>query len=705
MKKEFFYETIMLLFGSLIPLWVLVDTFELVENVYLLLGIICFLLLLLNLLKEKTGRYIVILLFLILMAVFGFIKIDTIILGFKSCYNEIVQVYYKSIQVSLDQFAVRGSLVELEKARFLFLIFVGCLGGVFNHVALIQMRKPLFAFLISLIFCFPFLVIQVPLDWILMAILIAYWFVLMLPIFSKVIKHTKPMIVQVLMIMMSVILIISIFTNVLPEVRVKNAYSPDTIQTQLIEKINAFLQHFASVQIKQSSLNLSLAGNRYYDDVVHASITRELPKSLYLKRQSYAIYNENKWESLLVEDYNRSNIDFDKIFKWITTYEVNSSMLEIISIEDMRVGNSYSLQPYHIRSLTSQNYDLSYDIGYEIKNSNRYTIQVFSGQGAYRIDSEHQKYQSFVKEYYLQVDKNIQKLFEEMNLLKPDAFKSIVSETERRQEITKYILGILQDYSYTLTPGFTPNNEDFVTYFLQKSKKGYCVHFATAATLMFRYYGIPARYVEGYYLSQNRLEKENGFYKGDILDSDAHAWVETLSVLNGWEPVEVTVGTVLSDPNDPNTPQIENPTNPNSPQGNNPINRPNTPTNTPDPDVNVPQNKISKDRYFVFLIIGLILIYGMIRYSILILRRIRFSKNDQKTVYAMAKYHKKIEKYAMDRNERLIELFEKNRFSEEGCTVEEISEIRQNIRKRVTIIDQNLPFMKRLYFRYVKMYK
>ena len=30
------------------------------------------------------------------------------------------------------------------------------------------------------------------------------------------------------------------------------------------------------------------------------------------------------------------------------------------------------------------------------------------------------------------------------------------------------------------------------------SKKGYDVHFATAAVLMFRYYGIPARYAEGY---------------------------------------------------------------------------------------------------------------------------------------------------------------------------------------------------------------
>lgn len=39
------------------------------------------------------------------------------------------------------------------------------------------------------------------------------------------------------------------------------------------------------------------------------------------------------------------------------------------------------------------------------------------------------------------------------------------------------------------------------------SKKGYDVQFATAATLMFRYYGIPARYVEGYLITPKDAKK------------------------------------------------------------------------------------------------------------------------------------------------------------------------------------------------------
>ncbi len=38
-------------------------------------------------------------------------------------------------------------------------------------------------------------------------------------------------------------------------------------------------------------------------------------------------------------------------------------------------------------------------------------------------------------------------------------------------------------------------------YFLLENQRGYCMHFATAATLLLRTMGVPARYVEGYILS------------------------------------------------------------------------------------------------------------------------------------------------------------------------------------------------------------
>lgn len=66
-------------------------------------------------------------------------------------------------------------------------------------------------------------------------------------------------------------------------------------------------------------------------------------------------------------------------------------------------------------------------------------------------------------------------------------------------DATSVILSVLENStSYTLTPGSAPVNTDIVEYFLFDSREGYCVHYASAATLMYRLYGIPARYGAGY---------------------------------------------------------------------------------------------------------------------------------------------------------------------------------------------------------------
>ncbi len=118
-----------------------------------------------------------------------------------------------------------------------------------------------------------------------------------------------------------------------------------------------------------------------------------------------------------------------------------------------------------------------------------------------------------------------------------------------------------EEIPYTYRPGATPWRQDFVNYFLEKNRKGYCAHFASAATLIFRYYGIPARYVEGYAIDADEISEDGkalrdkryeDYYDGyselgkisviaqDVTDADAHAWVEIYVAGRGWTPVEVT---------------------------------------------------------------------------------------------------------------------------------------------------------------------
>ena len=108
-------------------------------------------------------------------------------------------------------------------------------------------------------------------------------------------------------------------------------------------------------------------------------------------------------------------------------------------------------------------------------------------------------------------------------------------------EITMWITATLKNRAvYTLMPGNAPVNKDIVEYFLFESGKGYCQHFASAATLMYRLYGIPARYASGYRVFPSDFQLEKGVYRAHVTDESAHAWVEVFIRDFGWVPIEVT---------------------------------------------------------------------------------------------------------------------------------------------------------------------
>lgn len=98
-------------------------------------------------------------------------------------------------------------------------------------------------------------------------------------------------------------------------------------------------------------------------------------------------------------------------------------------------------------------------------------------------------------------------------------------EGSGQEAVTRIILRTLHERaSYTQTPGRAPYNQDIVEYFLFENQKGYCVHFASAAVLMYRMYGIPSRYVSGYAISPAEFEQqEDGSYVAVISDQNAHA--------------------------------------------------------------------------------------------------------------------------------------------------------------------------------------
>lgn len=169
--------------------------------------------------------------------------------------------------------------------------------------------------------------------------------------------------------------------------------------------------------------------------------------------------------------------------------------------------------------------------------------------GIISYQNREQSYQKYVQDVYTQLPEHTrgvaQQFLEESTLslpTSPSDYNPMVTQDVVRQ-ITNYLAG---NYTYTLSPGSTPSDEDFVEYFLFKNKKGYCSHFASATAVILRSLGIPARYVEGYVVTESDIktaESNSGYqYEYIINDTNAHAWVEVYQDKVGWIPFETTPG-------------------------------------------------------------------------------------------------------------------------------------------------------------------
>lgn len=91
-------------------------------------------------------------------------------------------------------------------------------------------------------------------------------------------------------------------------------------------------------------------------------------------------------------------------------------------------------------------------------------------------------------------------------------------------------------YSKSDTP-YTPEEEDYVDYFLFDSKIGYCDNFSSAMVVLLRSIGIESRWTKGY--SSGEMMDADHYI---IRKNNAHSWVEVYFTGYGWIPFEPTPG-------------------------------------------------------------------------------------------------------------------------------------------------------------------
>jgi hypothetical protein len=112
------------------------------------------------------------------------------------------------------------------------------------------------------------------------------------------------------------------------------------------------------------------------------------------------------------------------------------------------------------------------------------------------------------------------------------------TEYDKVMAVTNY----LSQFKYVLEGTYPPENKDAVEDFLTVQKAGNCTNFASAAVVLLRGAGIPARFCTGYiphYVDKSR----NTFV---VLAKDYHAWPEIYFPGYGWIEFEVTPGSVAN---------------------------------------------------------------------------------------------------------------------------------------------------------------
>lgn len=144
----------------------------------------------------------------------------------------------------------------------------------------------------------------------------------------------------------------------------------------------------------------------------------------------------------------------------------------------------------------------------------------------------------------------IQELATTICLTMPEVSLAAVRDPESREgplqrdRLTRAVIDYVIDelgcrYTLTPDPDRTSSALDGVENFLSVTQEGYCVQFASATVLLLRACGIPARYVEGYIVTE--LEEDpSGGYTGSVHDYQAHAWAEVYFDGIGWIPYETT---------------------------------------------------------------------------------------------------------------------------------------------------------------------
>lgn len=280
---------------------------------------------------------------------------------------------------------------------------------------------------------------------------------------------------------------------------------------------------------ERDQIDLSRVGNRIETNTAVMEIYTEYNGVLYLRGRDYDVYTGLDWKA----SEDRYEEDYGPSLRW-------QSITEKADIRVLGKRGQYYLPCYPTEQQTLYGGRIP-----NPDNESTYTYAFFP----LRWDWEHTwvAYDNGLMSTasvppadsrYLALPEDTQKNAGE--ILDKIDFSGARNTLETANTIIRYVQN---SADYSLNTGRMPGSEtDFAIWFLNDSDTGYCVHFASAATVLLRAAGIPARYVTGYTVSTDPGQTTT------VREKHSHAWVECYLDYIGWVIMDPTPSEAIAPP-------------------------------------------------------------------------------------------------------------------------------------------------------------
>ena len=420
------------------------------------------------------------------------------------------------------------------------------------------------------------------------------------------------------------------------------------------------------------------------------------------------------------------NINYDDLYSqnsFVINKEINTATFEV---RDSKNYLTFAYMPYFSfnTNMLYSRFKITDDYIARLPTKQAlefYSFKVFSPKDIGNIDSFwNQKYdvnkdiKTYIENFY-SIDKNqLTKVPDDLynylySLLENEGLLNDESDFEKAKKIAAFVKN---SATYSINVPKTPENADFVRYFLETTKEGFCVHFATAATMMMRTAGIPARYVTGY------VEPTNGDVSWNpVLENQAHAWTEVFIDGAGWLPIDATPGIPgLTEPTNTSNPSDESgdtQSQTSSPGTTEQSNSPTQSTDTSSESSESSENSLPGEvrdfgNWYIALIIAapfvLVILIFVLRRRIILNRRERLfnSTDTNKATIAAWKHIEKLLPYGITPSETVHELALMAAFSKHILTKDQVKTVVSYAKDTSMQVYNALPLLRRFIFKHFK---